>query len=88
MTTLERINNILDEYNDYVLNLSILPPEDQLDEEVALHLVQELKGEFIFLALRWKQFKRDVQYTLPIMPVLSPDAEGNMRPDWDENLPL
>jgi hypothetical protein len=78
-----RIDEILDEYNEYVLNLNVLPPED----EAALHLQYQqvdicykLRGEFM-------QICDDLaEPSLPITPVLSPDADGNLRPDWDMNL--
>ena len=81
-TQLQRIDEILDEYNEHVLNLNILPPEDQLDDEVALHLEDELKSEF------WRicDALADPSAGLPITPELSPDADGNLRPDWDMNL--
>lgn len=41
---LNRIDEILDEYNEHKLNL------EQLDDEVALHIEDELKAEFMDLA--------------------------------------
>lgn len=79
---IERIDKILDEYNEYVLNLNILPPEDQLDDEAALHLRDELRGEFMQIC----DDLAEPTVRLPITPVLSPDADGNLRPDWDMNL--
>ena len=40
---MDRINEVLDEYNEFLGNL------DQLDEEVALHIEDELRAEFMDL---------------------------------------
>ena len=40
---MDRINEVLDEYNVFLGNL------DQLDEEVALHIMDELRAEFMDL---------------------------------------
>lgn len=55
---------------------------DEYNESLSMHLRDELRGEFMQIC----DDLAEPTVRLPITPVLSPDADGNLRPDWDMNL--
>ena len=75
-----KINEILDNYNSLKRSLS----DGIVDRELDERLIDEMKSDFILLCYKLKKQK---QNELPIRPILSLDAMGDMRPDWDANLP-